>query len=49
MMYFEEAEPCIYMVQRDIQGLQGKPREHLGFLKDESDGIRGILGTQENL
>ena len=39
----------LYGTERYIQGLQGKLREHLGFLKDDSDGFREITSNQRNL
>ena len=32
-----------------IWGLQGKLREHSGFLEDDSDGFGKIPGNQRNL
>ena len=45
MIFWRGRALYLYGMERDIWESQGKPREHSGFLKDDSDGLGKIPGT----
>jgi hypothetical protein len=45
MIFWRGKGSYLYGTGKDIGGLQGKLREHSGFLEDHSDGFGEISGN----
>jgi hypothetical protein len=46
MIFWRGKASYLYGTGKAIWGLQWKPREHSGFLEDDSDGFREIPGNR---